>query len=152
MTTAGLTGKRAYSLIQSLRSVVPEHLKLADLARTSVADYGLDADRVAVVGKLADSGKVAANKDTLSSILRRMLDGGVEAEQAAADLGLLQSSDTSAVDAAIDDLIAKNPAPLADFKNGKQAAMGALVGMIMKSGKGLHPKLGQERLRQKRSS
>ena len=47
--------------------------------------------------------------------------------------------------------IAQNPPPLADFKAGKQQAMGALVGMIMKSGKGLNPKIVQERLRQKLS-
>jgi aspartyl-tRNA(Asn)/glutamyl-tRNA(Gln) amidotransferase subunit B len=46
-------------------------------------------------------------------------------------------------------VIAQNPPALADFKAGKQAAMGALVGMVMKSAKGLNPKLVQERLRAK---
>jgi aspartyl-tRNA(Asn)/glutamyl-tRNA(Gln) amidotransferase subunit B len=48
-------------------------------------------------------------------------------------------------------MIAKNPQPLADYKAGKQAALGALVGMVMKSGKGLNPKVVQERLRQRLS-
>ena len=34
----------------------------------------------------------------------------------------------------------------------EQQALGALVGMVMKSGKGLNPKLVQERLKQKLSS
>jgi aspartyl-tRNA(Asn)/glutamyl-tRNA(Gln) amidotransferase subunit B len=62
---------------------------------------------------------------------------------------LIQQSDTAAIDAAIDAVIAKNPPALADFKAGKQAAMSALVGMVMKSGKGLNPKIVQERLREK---
>jgi aspartyl-tRNA(Asn)/glutamyl-tRNA(Gln) amidotransferase subunit B len=78
-----------------------------------------------------------------------MLEADVDAERAAADLGLLQSNDTGAIDAAIDALIAKNPPPLQDFRNGKQAAMGALVGMLMKSSKGLNPRMVQERLRER---
>jgi len=62
---------------------------------------------------------------------------------------LIQQSDTGAIDAAIDAVIAQNPPALADFKAGKQQAMGALVGMVMKSAKGLNPKLVQERLRAK---
>jgi aspartyl-tRNA(Asn)/glutamyl-tRNA(Gln) amidotransferase subunit B len=64
-------------------------------------------------------------------------------------MGLLQSSDTGPIDAAIDALIAQNPKSLQDYKAGKQAALGALVGMIMKSSKGLNAKVVQERLRER---
>jgi aspartyl-tRNA(Asn)/glutamyl-tRNA(Gln) amidotransferase subunit B len=67
-------------------------------------------------------------------------------------LGLLQSSDTSAIDAAIASLLSENPKPLQDYRAGKQAAMGALVGMVMKSVKGLNPKMVQDRLRAKLDS
>jgi aspartyl-tRNA(Asn)/glutamyl-tRNA(Gln) amidotransferase subunit B len=63
----------------------------------------------------------------------------------------MQTSDTTAIDAAIDAVIAQNPKPLQDYRAGKQTAMGALVGMVMKSGKGLNPKLVQERLKEKLS-
>jgi aspartyl-tRNA(Asn)/glutamyl-tRNA(Gln) amidotransferase subunit B len=69
----------------------------------------------------------------------------------AAKLGLIQVNDTSAIDAAIDTLLATNPPAIADFKAGKQAALGSLTGAIMKSTKGLNPKLVQERLRAKLS-
>ena len=62
-------------------------------------------------------------------------------------LGLLQLSDDTAIDAAIDAVLAKNPQPLSDYRAGKQAAMGALVGMVMRSAKGLNPKVVQERLK-----
>ena len=71
------------------------------------------------------------------------------AEETAARLGLIQVNDGGAIDAAIDSLIAQNPKSLQDFKAGKQAALGALVGMVMKSGKGLNPKLVQERLKKR---
>jgi aspartyl-tRNA(Asn)/glutamyl-tRNA(Gln) amidotransferase subunit B len=78
-----------------------------------------------------------------------MLDRNVSAEAAAKDLGLLQSSDTGAVDAAIDALLATNPKSAQDYKAGKQAALGSLVGMVMKSTKGLNPKVVQERLKER---
>jgi len=58
-------------------------------------------------------------------------------------------SHPAAIDEPIDELTANNPPPLQDLRAGKQAAMGALVGMIMKGGKGLNPKKVQERLRAK---
>ncbi|MEM9754147.1 MAG: Asp-tRNA(Asn)/Glu-tRNA(Gln) amidotransferase GatCAB subunit B, partial [Planctomycetota bacterium] len=76
-----------------------------------------------------------------------LVDGFVDA--AATDLGLIQSNDTGPVDEAIDKLIADNPQPLQDYRGGKQAAFGALVGMVMRNGKGLNPKLVQQRLREK---
>ena len=69
-----------------------------------------------------------------------------EQEQAAQALGLLQSNDMGAVDAAIDALIAANPQALIDYKGGKKQARGSLIGMMMKSGKGLNAKVVGERL------
>ena len=53
------------------------------------------------------------------------------------------------IDAAIDAMIAQNPKSLQDYKGGKASALGALVGMIMKSGKGFNAKLVQEALKKK---
>ena len=71
------------------------------------------------------------------------------AEEAAKRIGLIQVSDGGAIDAAIDALVAQNPKALQDFKAGRQAALGALVGMVMKNGKGLNPKLVQEQLKKR---
>ena len=79
----------------------------------------------------------------------KLVEGDAPAEEAAKGLGLIQSSDTGAIDAAVDALIAQNPKSLQDYKAGKQAAFGSLMGMVMKSAKGLNPKLVQERMRAK---
>ena len=86
------------------------------------------------------------------AVLREMAESGGQARAVAERLGLLQASDGGAIDAAIDALFAQNPKPLQDVRAGKQAAMGALVGMVMKSGKGLNPKMVQERLRSRLGS
>jgi aspartyl-tRNA(Asn)/glutamyl-tRNA(Gln) amidotransferase subunit B len=75
--------------------------------------------------------------------------GELTVEKFAEGLGLLQVSDTGAIDAAVDALIAQNPKSLQDVRAGKMAALGSLVGMIVKSNKGLNPRLVQERLRAK---
>ena len=48
-----------------------------------------------------------------------------------------------------DALIAANPKPLQDYRAGKVSALGSLMGMVMKSGKGMNPKVVQERLKAK---
>ena len=54
----------------------------------------------------------------------------------------LLHSDTAALEAFVDQAIAANPGPVADFKAGKKAAAGFFVGQVMKLSKGkADPKL-----------
>ena len=53
--------------------------------------------------------------------------------------GLEIVQDTGAISAAISAVIEKNPKAVADFKAGKQAAVGALIGQVMKQVKGADP-------------
>ena len=50
--------------------------------------------------------------------------------------GLAQVSDTGAIEKFCDDAIAANPNSVADFKNGKVAALNFLKGQVMKLSKG----------------
>jgi len=50
--------------------------------------------------------------------------------------GLLQVSDTGAIEAFCDQAIAANPGPAQDFRNGKVAALNFLKGQVMKLSKG----------------
>ena len=111
--------------------------------------FGIRPQRMSEIAKLVAEGKVPANKETAKHLIDSLSGADRPAEQAATDLGLIQSTDTSAIDAAIDALIAQNPKPLQDYRAGKQTAMGALVGMVMKSGKGFNAKLVQEQLKKR---
>jgi aspartyl-tRNA(Asn)/glutamyl-tRNA(Gln) amidotransferase subunit B len=139
--SAGASPKRAGNLVINVLGT------LANERSAKVADLGLDASRVAKVAAMMDANQIAAA--SALPLLRELAQGGAEVEPTAQRLGLIQSSDTSAIDAAIDALLAQNPKPVQDYKSGKQAALGSLVGMIMKTSKGLNPKLVQERLKQK---
>jgi aspartyl-tRNA(Asn)/glutamyl-tRNA(Gln) amidotransferase subunit B len=53
-----------------------------------------------------------------------------------ASKGLKQESDSGAIEAIIDDVLAANPAMVDEFKAGKEKAFNALVGQAMKASKG----------------
>lgn len=63
-----------------------------------------------------------------------------------AERGLAVVTDTGAITSVIVAVIARNPKPVADFKSGKQAAAGALIGQIMKELKGADAKVVRQML------
>jgi len=138
----GAEPKRASTLMEAMREMSNER-------SVAVTKLGVKPQRINEIAVLVAGGKVPANKETAKQIIDALVKNDRAAEQVATELGLLQSTDTGAVDAAIDAIIAQNPKPLQDYRAGKQTAMGALVGMVMKSGKGLNAKVVQERLKQK---
>ena len=121
--------------------------QLANKEAKPVYALGIAAARVGEVARLIDSNKISASN--AAPLLEKLATQDESAETLATRLGLIQSSDTGPIDAAIEAMIASNPKPLQDYQAGKASAMGALVGMVMKNGKGLNPKLVQERLKAK---
>lgn len=64
--------------------------------------------------------------------------------------GLVQITDESAIAAIVDQVIAANPKSAEDFRSGKEAAIGFLVGQVMKLTKGkANPALANQLLREK---
>lgn len=60
--------------------------------------------------------------------------------------GLAIVQDTGAIDAAIAAVLGRNPKAIADFKAGKQNAIGALIGQVMKDVKGADPQSVREKI------
>jgi aspartyl-tRNA(Asn)/glutamyl-tRNA(Gln) amidotransferase subunit B len=121
--------------------------RLCNEKACALGDLGILPERVAEIAGLIDANKIAASN--AGAIFDSLMAEDAPAESIARALGLIQVSDSGAIDSAIDAVIAANPKPLQDYKAGKASAMGALVGMVMKSGKGLNPKMVQERLKEK---
>ena len=65
-------------------------------------------------------------------------------DQIIAEKGLALVTDTGEVEKAIDEVLAKNPKIAADFKGGKQGAIGPLIGQVMKQVKGADPQAVRE--------
>ena len=69
-------------------------------------------------------------------VLEAHLVDGRPVAEIVAERGFQKISDTSALDALVDEVLAANPAAVADVAAGKPQAIGFLVGQVMKVSKG----------------
>ncbi|MBU3695252.1 Asp-tRNA(Asn)/Glu-tRNA(Gln) amidotransferase subunit GatB [Dechloromonas sp.] len=75
---------------------------------------------------------------------------GATADEIIDKQGLKQITDTGAIEAIVDEVLAANAANVAEFKAGKEKAFNALVGQVMKSAKGkANPQQVNELLKKK---
>jgi aspartyl-tRNA(Asn)/glutamyl-tRNA(Gln) amidotransferase subunit B len=103
-------------------------------SKGAIGDQQMAPAHLGELVKLIDedviSGKIA------KKLVAEMMASG-EAPQALVEkLGLSQISDTGAIGAAIQDVLAKNPSQVAEYKAGKQQVIGFLVGQVMKATQG----------------
>jgi aspartyl-tRNA(Asn)/glutamyl-tRNA(Gln) amidotransferase subunit B len=95
--------------------------------------------------------------DTISGAgAKQALEEAFETGDAIGDIverrGLAQVSDTEALETIADEVIADNPDVVEQFRGGKEAVIGFLVGQVMKrSGGTANPKLAQQILRERLS-
>jgi len=99
-----------------------------------IDDVPVGAEAIAVLlERIKDntiSGKIA--KDVLDA----MWNGEGSADEIIESKGLKQITDTGAIEAYVDEVIANNPAQFEELKGGKDKMMGFFVGQIMKMSKG----------------
>ena len=76
------------------------------------------------------------NRTSARQVLEAHVDGGEGIEAIVGRLGLRQISDTTALGAIVDEVLAANPAAVADVRAGKAQAIGFLVGQVMKATRG----------------
>ena len=97
-------------------------------------------------------GKGTINPNTAKDVLEEMFKTGKSPEKIVEEKGLVQISDEKLISEICDRVIAENPGPAQDFRNGKQKAIGFLIGQVMKFTKGkANPRLVNEILRKKLS-
>ena len=65
-----------------------------------------------------------------------MWESGKDADTIVKEEGLVQITDTGAIEEIVKQVIANNQQPVADFKSGNGKAIGFLVGQVMKESKG----------------
>jgi len=94
----------------------------------------LPAARLAgLLKRIADqtiSGKIA------KEVFEAMWASGADADAIIESKGLKQITDSSAIERAIDEVMAKNPGQLADYRGGKDKLFGFFVGQVMKATQG----------------
>jgi aspartyl-tRNA(Asn)/glutamyl-tRNA(Gln) amidotransferase subunit B len=94
----------------------------------------------------ADDISWTASKDVLDAYLR----GDDDVDAVVDRLGLRQVSDTGALGALADEVIAENPDVAQKFRDGKEGVISFLVGQLMRKASGAaNPKIAQQLLRER---
>jgi aspartyl-tRNA(Asn)/glutamyl-tRNA(Gln) amidotransferase subunit B len=92
------------------------------------------------------SGKIA------KTVFEEMYQTGRSPEVIIQEKGLVQITDREELSRIVDQVLAENPGPVSDFRAGKEKALTALVGAVMRLTRGkANPKLINDLLREKLS-
>jgi len=114
----------------------------------SIEDSPVSPPQAAELLKLVGDGTISGT--IAKQVFEIMLETGEGAGAIVESRGLKQTSDTGAIDAEIDKILAANADKVAEYKAGKQALFGFFVGQVMKAMAGkANPQVVNERLRAK---
>jgi aspartyl-tRNA(Asn)/glutamyl-tRNA(Gln) amidotransferase subunit B len=130
-------------ITQDLAGLLNEH-------RVELADSRITASHIADLVRLTAEGTISSAG--AKQALGEAFETGKPIEDIVDERGLKQVSDTSSLEPVIDEVVAENPGPVEQFRGGKEGALNALVGQVMKKTRGsANPKLVQELLRERLS-
>lgn len=119
------------------------NVSLADCAHWAMKPQAL-AELVRIVDQGLISAKIA------NEIFGELFESGAMPEAFVKERGLAQISDSSALEAAVDAVIAANPEEVAAYRDGKTKLIGFFVGQVMRATKGkANPALVNELLNKK---
>ncbi|AKF80084.1 glutamyl-tRNA amidotransferase subunit B [Myxococcus fulvus 124B02] len=125
-----------------------ELLRLLKESGTPVRDVRFTPAQLAELLTLVDQGTVSGNagKDVLGEMFRT----GRAPADIVAEKGLAQVSDTGAIEAVVDDILAKNLGEVEKYRAGKKQVFGFFVGQVMRAMKGKgNPALVNDLLKKK---
>ena len=114
--------------------VINELLGILNKNEKSLAESPISAEQLAgLIALIKDntiSGKIA--KD----VFAEMYASGKDADVIVEEKGLKQVTDTGAIEAIVDEVIAENPDNVAAYRGGKDKLFGFFVGQVMKKSQG----------------
>lgn len=120
---------------QASNWVMVELLGALNRAEKDITESPISAEQLGgLINRINDntiSGKIA------KQVFAFMFDSqGKSADEIIAEKGLKQETDTGAIEAVINEVVAANPQQLADYRSGKDKLFGFFVGEVMKRSKG----------------
>jgi len=140
---AGVDPQRAAALLLNYAA------KRANERGCPIPELGITPEQIKGIADLIGADKIGSS--AADELFGHCCDSDQPAETLAETHGLLQVSDTSALEGFVEQVLAnpKNAKIIDDIKNGKDKAVGALLGQVMKLSKGrANPKLVGEMIKQ----
>jgi len=122
--------------------------RIAKESDRTVPDLGLLPARLAALVQMVEDGRLARTA-ARGAVLPRMIADGTEAATIVEELGLAQVDDADVIRVAARRAVEEHPSAVSDFRAGKERAMGALIGFVMKETQGkANPKVIRDVLRE----
>jgi aspartyl-tRNA(Asn)/glutamyl-tRNA(Gln) amidotransferase subunit B len=133
---------------QAANWVVAELFGALNRRGETIADTPISPEEAAELLKLVADGTISGT--IAKQVFEIMLETGIAPGKIVEERGLKQTSDTGAIDAEIDKILAANADKVDQYKAGKEALFGFFVGQTMKAMQGkANPGVVNERLRAK---
>jgi aspartyl-tRNA(Asn)/glutamyl-tRNA(Gln) amidotransferase subunit B len=126
---AGASAKTASNWIQG-----EVRRKLKEVNQDSVASVPFTPAALAELVALVDAQVISSS--AAKEVFEEMWTYGRAARVIVDERGLAQTSDVDALTAIVDEVIAANPGPVAEYRAGRTKTFGFLVGSVMKASKG----------------
>lgn len=111
-----------------------ETMRLLKEKEMDAEDISFSAENLAKLIKLADS--QAINSTVAKEVFEKIFDEDIDPDKYVEEKGLKTVNDEGALRSTIEQVIADNPQSVEDYRNGKEKAIGFLVGQTMKAMKG----------------
>ena len=108
--------------------------KILNEKEMEAADIPFTPEQLAKMIALIEKGTIS--NSAAKKVLDAMFKEPADPEKLVEKLGLAQVSDEGAILQMVNDVLAQNPQSIADYKAGKDKAMGFLVGQVMRISKG----------------
>lgn len=114
--------------------MMTEVLRRLKETEAEIGDMPFDAEDFAKLLFYVKDGTISNNM--AKKIFREMAETGKKPEAIIGENGLKQITDEGAITAIVEKVIGENPQSVEDYRNGKDRALGFLVGQVMKASKG----------------
>lgn len=101
-----------------------------------ISDFKVTPEKIATLIKIIEEGKIshsAASQKVFPAMVAQPEKGPLELAQ---ELNIIQESDSNALQKIVDDVIAKYPEKVTEYKGGKVSLVGMFMGEVMKLSKG----------------
>jgi len=131
--------------------VMGEVLRVLKERKIAITQFSITPTAFAELLNLIANGAISAK--IAKEVFEEMLAGNKSAQTIVAEKGLLQVSDASILEKAVDEVMAANPKEVERYRNGEEKVFGFLVGQLMKATRSkANPKVANEVLRKKLES
>ncbi len=128
--------------------ILGELTRLMKETNMKIEDVRVRPAQLVELIEMVGGGKLSSN--LAKEVFAQMYETGRGPAEIAEESGLMQVSDVDQVASATDDAIARNPQAVADYLEGKNKAVGFLVGQVMKKTRGkANPRMAASLVKEK---